>query len=77
MCRKYGWELVAALSQEAIPSITPQEVELESDERELRDRIAWQSGRLGGGAARTAQIRLRGQSGLARIQLARAPLLPR
>ena len=33
------------------------EVELESDERELRDRIAWQSGRLAGGAARTAQIR--------------------
>ena len=33
------------------------EVELESDERELRDRIAWRSGRLAGGAARTAQIR--------------------
>ena len=33
------------------------EVELEGDERELHDRIASQSGRLAGGAARTAQIR--------------------
>ena len=36
------------------------EVELESDERELRDRIAWRSECLAGRAARTAQIRPEG-----------------
>ena len=33
------------------------EVELVNNERELRDRIAWRSGRLAGGATLTAQIR--------------------
>ena len=45
------------------------EVELESDERELRDRIARQSGRLAGGAARTAQIRPDQQRGRGRREL--------
>ena len=49
------------------------EVGLESDERELRDRVAWQSGRLAGGAARTAEIRPKRYDALARTELARVP----